>query len=333
MEEYKNIRRLSIKGEEKDVEEILRDLNNQFSSANINFLLGSGCSSKAIELCGNIEEEINKEQDVPKRNEKITKFKNSIIEPHKKIKGSSIQECIRNYTNFLILIKQILSERDNTTLPRKANIFTTNYDLFIEHASQDIPIVLNDGFDRRKPIFQNQFKYSWEIFFNRIFTTGNIYNYKYEVPVINLIKLHGSLSWKKIGNEQNIFFDESLNSDFQGVMPTDDKYSDTVMKPILYELFRFYSNELSRENTLLISSGFSFNDNHILNITKRQLQANPTLILLIFCYKKEEKEIFKKKFNDFQNVHIIYDKSNYIDFTDMINILNLMLYERVHNNG
>jgi hypothetical protein len=37
-----------------------------------------------------------------------------------------------NYLHFLRAIEVLLSERHSNLLPRKANLFTTNYDLFVE---------------------------------------------------------------------------------------------------------------------------------------------------------------------------------------------------------
>jgi hypothetical protein len=74
------------------------------------------------------------------------------------------------------------------------------------------------------------------------------------------------------------------------------------------------SNELDKENTLLLSEGFSFSDEHIYEIIKRSLR-NPTLKLIIFCYGENEIETFKAKFNMFNNVEIIFSSTNNIDFS------------------
>lgn len=55
-----------------------------------------------------------------------------------------------------------------------------------------------------------------------------------------------------------------------------------------------YSNELEKQNTLLIAFGFSFRDEHILEITRRSL-INPSLLLYAFYYDEtfdDLKEIF-----------------------------------------
>ncbi len=316
-------------GENKNL--LIYSLKQQLSSTNINFLIGSGCSSPSIKILGNIEEIIREEKDDKKREELIKNFKKDILFPHKRFQDEKVKQNINNYKNFLLIINKFLSERDNTILPRKSNIFTTNYDLFIEESCKDTSVILNDGFDRRKPILTNKFRYSLEVFFNRLYTKGDIYDYEYELPIINLIKVHGSLSWKiSSENMEDIVFDPNLNADFLGVMPTEEKYSETVMTKTFYEMLRLYSNELNKENTILISSGFSFNDSHILGITKRQLVSNPTLILIIFCYDKKDKEEYEKKFVNLPNVWIVYDQEKNIDLNRVTEILNECLDK---NNG
>lgn len=329
IDERKDVPNDKSLGENK--KKLIYRLKQQLSSANINLLIGSGCSSPAIRVLGNIEEQIKEEKDPKKRKELIKNFKGIILFPHKNLQSEDVKPNIDNYKNFLSLLNKILSERDNTMLSRKTNIFTTNYDLFIEEACKDIPIILNDGFDRRKPLLKNNYKYSLDVFFNRLYTKGNIYNYEHELPIINLIKIHGSLSWKEsLEDRDDIIFNTDLNEEFLGVMPTEEKYSETVMTKSFYEMLRFYSNELNKENTILISTGFSFNDSHIFSITKRQLLANPTLILIIFCYDKKDIEFYKNKFINLSNVWVVYDQEKNIDLNRITEILNKCLDE---NNG
>ena len=84
-------------------------------------------------------------------------------------------------------------------------------------------------------------------------------------------------------------------------------------------MLRIYANELDKENTLLIVDGFSFDDEHILEITKRALK-NPTLKLIVFCWDKEPKA-FEDKFSDFKNVEIVYSENENIDFVKFNEIL------------
>lgn len=68
------------------------------------------------------------------------------------------------------------------------------------------------------------------------------------------------------------------------VNPNKDKFEETTLKYSYYELLRMYSNNLERENSVLLVSGFSFADEHICKITTRVAKANPTLLILIFAF-------------------------------------------------
>jgi hypothetical protein len=97
------------------------------------------------------------------------------------------------------------------------------------------------------------------------------------------------------------------------VFPKNEKFRDTLLNQTYYDLLRIYANELDKENTLLISEGFSFADEHIFSITERALK-NPTLKLIIFCYKKDELEYIKRKFH-IPNVDFVYSSDKNIDFS------------------
>lgn len=64
-------------------------------------------------------------------------------------------ECTRkNYDAFMSSLEKILTRRRTGLLPRRINVFTTNYDLFIEEAAtRNNNILFNDGFNRRSNIW------------------------------------------------------------------------------------------------------------------------------------------------------------------------------------
>src|SRR5699024_3661556 len=107
----------------------------------------------------------------------------------------------------------------------------------------------------------------------------------------------------EIEDDKMQIIDEFLKLYSQIVMvnPTKKKFEDTTRNLHYYEMLRLYSNHLERENSLLLVLGFSFSDEHILRITKRVANSNPTLTIYIFCKKDKEKE-FQEKFDSFPNV-------------------------------
>lgn len=325
--------------EEKD--KLLEILQKTTQSANLNFLIGAGCSTPALKALGNTEQKIQDDitnGENEKANKSLFDFLKIFVESTKKLLKDNTEckdhiDTFSEYKNFILAIYEILFERKSNILHKQANIFTTNYDLFIEKAIEKIntPLILNDGF-KRTPSLKEKFVLSPSEFFNIFYNTGNLYNYRVQIPSINLIKLHGSLNWqtedkkiiqslaylKKLPNKEEDF----INS-FSLILPRNKKFEQTILDQTYYDLLRIYTNELDKENTLLIAEGFSFADEHILNLTKRALK-NPTLILIIFCFKKNELQEFENKFSDFNNVYIVHSKTD-IYFKNFNEILVKML--------
>lgn len=332
---------------DKEEKALVARLQKAIQSVNLNFLIGSGCSSPALGPLGNIEKEIEKRFDEGKEEEgekmifgfltPILEVSTSLEEPEEKT-----EKTLENYKTFLSMISEILFERKNNILPRQANIFSCNYDLFVEKAFEGVSGLskLNDGFNRT-PLLSNAFIFSPAEFFNSIYNNGNLYNYQVQIPSVNLIKLHGSLTWQMADNEivfrasdSNALLQESrklseasslsdlkkFNRRFSVVLPTNEKFKSCILNQTYYDLLRIYANELDKENTLLIVEGFSFGDQHITAITKRALK-NPSLHMAIFCYKKEELNSYLQKFEDHKNVDIIYSETKDFSFRE----INLML--------
>lgn len=313
----------------RKIDEIGKDIHKtlarSFQSGNVNFLIGSGASMPAIPAAGQIEQEIAnliEAGDEEQARLQMYNFLESIQKPtNALITGEEHNEnsqTLAHYATFLGIVQTILSERRTTLLPKQATIFTSNYDLFAEKASVSYPALkLNDGFTR-VPSLDNRMEYSSRNFFNTVYNTGNLYNYKVEIPCINLIKLHGSLSWRKDGNEivfsvsvKNLLPEErtpeqikEFNDGYAVVLPQTAKFRTTLMDRTYYELLRIYANELDRENSLLVSFGFSFGDEHIRDITRRALK-NPTLRLIVFAYSDADRASFEQIFSGHNNVEII----------------------------
>ena len=101
---------------------------------------------------------------------------------------------------------------------------------------------------------------------------------------------------KSIKAEYSDFLEEYKK--FAVVNPTKEKFKDTILNLQYYELLRLFSNELEKENTILIVFGFSMADEHIRDIITRAANSNPTLTIKVFAYntkaKSEIEENIKK---------------------------------------
>lgn len=335
-----------------DKSEFIKNLQKAIQSANLNFLIGSGCSSPALQALGNIEQEVEKLLEENKNGEadqKLAKFLKPFVTSAKQLIDNTLDKNHKTtqgyYNDFIQIISQILFERKSNILHKQATIFSTNYDLFIEKSAAELfeSLILNDGF-HRSPSLTNTYRYSTKEFFNTVFNTGNLYNYQVQVPSINLIKLHGSLNWQAVEGAilQSLDYlakaeglKDKTEADkitefiefFSLVLPKKDKFKETILNQTYYDLLRIYSNELDKENTLLIAEGFSFADEHILDLTKRALK-NPTLKLIVFCYETSPVE-YQNKFAPFNNVDIVYSEKESIDFATFNSILTDILPQKV----
>jgi hypothetical protein len=302
-------------------------LQSYFQSGNLNFLLGSGASVPALTVAGNIEAAIDaalKKGDEAMANLLALCFIQSLTQPHSLLQlgavDGDLKEVLLQYTTFLRLIDRILFERKNVLLPRQANIFTSNYDMFVEHAAASIPtLILNDGF-KRSGVLDDDFFFAPECYFDRTYRAASIYSQSAEIPTINLMKLHGSLSWERKSDKiayrvelpaplsdtdmtEQTKVTERLAEYFL-VFPNLRKHHESLMERTYYDLLRLYANSLERENAVLICFGFSFQDEHILDITRRALR-NPTAQLVIVAYDASAVSSYEEKFAANRNVCIL----------------------------
>jgi len=341
---------LNIENDEnKKIPEMLFKL---FQSTRLNILLGSGASMPAISIAGDLEAEVQALYDVGNYDEatsKLYEFLVSINQSTMKLVNKSPDAnttTVQNgYKGLFKNIEKILNERRTNILPKQVNIFTTNYDVFIEDALENFDSVcLNDGFDR-KPSLTGNFKFSTNSFSNAIFNTGTLYNYKVEFPSVNLYKLHGSMTWKQDSDDVVYQIEnrvpcppgasvERLEGYVDGhalVLPRKHKFSETVLQQIYYDLLRLYANELDKENTTLLVFGFSFADEHIIEITKRALK-NPTLKIVIFAYSEAVKDAFLEKFDNYHNVDIVIaGNEGPLDFNKFNEIVGAVLPRAIEN--
>ena len=308
-----------------DTTEFSKQLSRSLQSGHINILIGSGGSLPSIPLAGGIEAEIsslfasgNDGEALSRLLEFMTAIQNPTNALIRDEPNADNTQTVSNYADFLGSLENVLSERRTTLLPKQATVFTTNYDLFIEKAAVKHPALrLNDGFTRI-PSLENRMVFSSRNFFNATYNTGNFYSYKVEIPCINLVKVHGSLTWQRKDDE--IIYSASLKTpppasaaaaaiqayldDYAVVLPQSRKFRTTMMERNYYELLRIFANALDRENSLLLAFGFSFGDEHIRDIVKRALQ-NPTLRLLVFAYSSDAAEHLAEMFGLFNNAEII----------------------------
>jgi len=312
-----------------------KDLSRSFQSAHINFLIGSGASHPAIPLAGEVERQIEALQDAGDLEEaalRICNLLRSVQEPTNRlvngVPNATETATLGAYQTFVRALQTILTERRTTILPRQATIFTTNYDIFIERAARSCAtIALATGFDGAPPTDEFA-EYSSGRFFLTTYDTGNLYDYRVELASLNLVKLHGCVSWQKDTDRilrRTAYYmvpvdpidaaaRDAFIARYAVILPQASKFHRTVLDRTYYELLRLYANVLDRANVLLIAFGFSFCDEHILHITRRALK-NPTLRLVIFAHDAAARDSYAASFDAHNNVLVVAPANGeHIDF-------------------
>lgn len=212
-----------------------------------------------------------------------------------KIKFSNSKKAI-----FDIIIKATSYDYNNNTFKHvrffkilsnfvksehKLNVVTTNYDTLLEDAAESMKVTVFDGFSfSQTPQFDSTM-FDWNLVKN--VPAVKTHEYIYKSNVINLLKIHGSLTWERSESGNNIVRkNKKLVSKPIMVFPSSDKYAQSYQEPY-FELFTKFQELLRQPNTLFITSGFSFADNHISRMILSALQTNESLATLITDFNIE----------------------------------------------
>lgn len=174
---------------------------------------------------------------------------------------------------------------------RRANIFTANYDLAFEYAFDRLGVHYIDGFAGFHKRYFKPETYEFDLFYPGSTTSGKVQRIE---KVVRYFKLHGSLSW--INSEKrdanNLYGIEEmplkLISELKKkgeiiVYPSAVKKSYTLDLPYS-ELFRQFASTITQSQSVLITVGYSFADEHFNDIIFQAL-SNPTFTLIIVDFK------------------------------------------------
>lgn len=176
-------------------------LKNFIQSSHINFLYGSGVSRPYLATLGNIERWLTVLAD------------NASDEPYKKVIEASLYKAycdgviLKNqylsfasdenlletksaYADFFSICNELMNKRNSQLLNKQINLFTTNIDLLAEETLSKSGIELNDGFRGTiKPVYNES---NFQISLSK---SSLQFHKQSEVPMFNLIKIHGAVNW------------------------------------------------------------------------------------------------------------------------------------------
>ena len=353
-----------------DIDLIRTELAQFLQMDNLNFLIGAGCSSHLVDnnemgipgmaklyedffkkhsdfkiaeedvqskFDGNLESMLetmggivaagrvkNIDENIGDKIKIVQKFIRDKI-----ISGLHGAEVLQLYRNFYI--KTVFRGRKSPI-----NIFTTNYDLYNEQALDSLSFPYNNGFvgTYKRSFNPASYKYAYVEDMN---LSKNIWE---RVPnFYNLYKLHGSISWVKEDNKiREIDYKHISENDTVMIYPTPLKDRSTLMTPYS-DLFRAMETGLLRKNSVLITLGYSFADDHINWLILNSL-AIPTFKLVVFgksdaikrligmddsriiVINSDDKIHYFKNFVEKAMPEIQEDVKEKIDLDDILNRLN-----------
>lgn len=322
---------------EKSIEEVQKTISQALQMENLSILMGAGCSSFYIDgqeaaistMAGLFQDfiDLNPDfkilgvdiQDKVNRNlEELMDFMNALrqvnhIKPiqneidskieivkkfitEKVIQGMECEELAEIYKKFYL--KTISSNRKSPI-----NVVTTNYDMYNERALDELNFIYNNGFtgSYMRTFNPNMYRYMYVDNMNLNKDVWNRVDHFY-----NLYKIHGSISWKKDEDKiSEISIGEIDKSSLKNVMiyPTPLKDRSTLMVPYT-DLMRSFQDNLTKKNSVLITLGYSFGDDHINRIILNNLSI-PSFRLIILGeveYMNDEGEIVDTNIGKLRNM-------------------------------
>jgi len=194
---------------------------------------------------------------------------------------------------FNYLVSFLMSFASRTGTRDRLQIFTTNYDRFIEAGAEMAGLHLLDRFvGSLAPVFRSS-RLDVDMHYNPPGIRGEP---RYLEGIAKFTKLHGSLDW--VNTERNIrriglpFGAESIDPYLKApglfgadalqlmIYPNSAKDRETAAYPYV-ELFRDFAAAVCRPNSTIISFGYSFGDEHINRVIEDMLTIPSTHLVVI----------------------------------------------------
>ena len=286
-----------------------KEFSQYLQCENLNFLLGSGCSSyldengneKAIPTMGglfsnffdqnpnfkiggidpkdrcdnNLETMMDYMVSIRMANNLVSvdnaiEDKMSLVQEFLKgsiVNGQNSNEVSELYKSFYLKIVQ-------SSTKNPINIFTTNYDQYSEKALDTLGFFYNNGFSGTyfRKFNPNSYNYIFVENMNlQKDVWGKLSHY------FNLYKIHGSINWVLEDEEIIEKPVELCDANRMMIYPTPQKDRSTLMTPYS-DLMRNMQQLLSKNNSVLVTLGYSFSDDHINRIILNSL-SNPSFKL------------------------------------------------------
>lgn len=221
-------------------------------------------------------------------NTKLLTFIQSILKTERDFLKKLETDDEKAILAFNLLKSFILSFTSRAASRERLNLFTTNYDRFIELACDETGVLLLDRFKGKiQPIFRNT-RLELDYHYNPPGIRGEP---RYVEGVARITKLHGSIDWKFTGDKiirsllpfgaTDTHPEIPSNVTEQVVIyPNSSKDIETAFYPYA-ELFRDFSSAICQPNSVIITYGYGFGDSHINRVIEDMLTIPSTHLVVI----------------------------------------------------
>lgn len=221
-------------------------------------------------------------------NNKLLAFIKSILKTERDFISKLKTDDEKGILAFNLLKSFILSFTSRAASRERLNLFTTNYDRFIELACDETGVLLLDRFKGKiQPIFRNT-RLELDYHYNPPGIRGEP---RYVEGVARITKLHGSIDWKFTGDKiirsllpfgaTDTHPEIPSNVTEQVVIyPNSSKDIETAFYPYA-ELFRDFSSAICQPNSVIFTYGYGFGDSHINRVIEDMLTIPSTHLVVI----------------------------------------------------
>lgn len=250
--------------EENGFEIICNSVKHDYKDINLETLLSR--------IEGTIHFNDDLEIVLDKKEIKLSQIRKDLFEI---IKTNCSIACPQDATKFphKVLLEKLLQRK--VTSPR-IKVFTLNYDLLFEYASEKINAIMIDGFSFTFPRTFSGRYFDYDIVQRENSKVQEEDNFIQRVFYLH--KLHGSVNWER--NGEKTIIKENTEEPLM-VYPREAKYEDSYDQPFFEMMARFQRNLRINNDTLLLCIGYSFNDKHINSAIEEALNQNPSFRLAI----------------------------------------------------
>lgn len=327
-----------------------KELKEIIQSGHINLLIGSGCSRPYLSTLGDIEKKMNDEatrEAAQKEYYQLIRKSKAVVsedretDEDEKVRLSTTKQ---QYDDFVQFWTEALFRRSLSIINKQINLFTTNFDLFIEDSCERLRIPYNDG-------FSGQLSPKFNVAnFNRIQKYKSLqFDNTSDIPLINIIKLHGSLSWQTksdtivysdgshiqddMDNNEGEAFQGAYNEQLAVINPTAEKHFETVLDINYASMLRKFTLELEKENSVLLVFGFSLEDRHIKDLLYGVMKSNPTLIVVYFSRSPYDSEADSKDEAKNANLYVVAPEEGELPFSESTGYLKSVLFNDDEQDG